>query len=245
MNAFSLAASFARELVIPSPCARCGGALSRAADAYYGLCTPCRETLRAAISVPGGDRCDRCGRPLFSEMKTCMACRRADTAAYDRALLLFPYRGAYQEILRAWKFGSHPWLGRFLAECLITAQTALKGEGMKQAVWVPVPPRPGKIRKTGRDQVESLARLLERSAKPVCRCLKRLPSETQKKLGREQRLLNLTSKIRVAKRYKGCVPETAILFDDVYTTGNTLNVCAKTLKEHGAQHVYGFCLFYD
>jgi ComF family protein len=174
-----------------------------------------------------------------------MACRRAGPAVYDRALLLFPYRGAYHRILRAWKFGASPWLGRFLAECLTAARTALKEEDVKQAVWVPVPPRPGKIRETGRDQVESLARFLERSTEPVCRCLKRLPSETQKKLGRKERLLNLTRKIRITKRYAGCVPETVLLFDDVYTTGGTLNACAHVLKENGARRVYGLCLFYD
>jgi predicted amidophosphoribosyltransferase len=35
------------------------------------------------------------------------------------------------------------------------------------------------------------------------------------------------------------------LFDDVITTGSTLDACAEALKEDGAEQVYGMNLFYD
>jgi predicted amidophosphoribosyltransferase len=167
---------------------------------------------------------------------------------------LFPYQGEYRKILKAYKFGSRRNLGRFLRECLVRAafspfwdNTFSAGPAGTGAVtWVPVPPRPGKIRKTGWDQVEYLAKLLEKDGRTVCRCLRRLSSDTQKILDREKRRINLRGKILVQDDYgRGKIPETVLVFDDVYTTGSTMDACAEALKSSGTVTVYGICLFYD
>jgi predicted amidophosphoribosyltransferase len=114
-------------------------------------------------------------------------------------------------------------------------------------VLVPVPPRPGKIKTRGWDQIAYLGKVLERLRRespgypPVYPCLKRLPSASQKKLGRDQRKTNLLGRIRCVKD----IPPGAVLFDDVITTGSTLDACASALKNGGAQRVYAVCLFYD
>jgi ComF family protein len=107
---------------------------------------------------------------------------------------------------------------------------------------VPVPPRPGKIKKAGWDQVEYLACLLERGrGVPVRRCLKRLASKVQKELNREERMRNLRGRMVL----KGKPPAVAVILDDVVTTGSTLEACAEVLKEGGTEKVYGISLFYN
>jgi ComF family protein len=222
-------------------------------SAWYGLCNDCREKFR----IEKAERCSLCGRPLISEQGTCLACRDLAAAetlpGYDKLLSLFPYSGLYLKLLSSYKFGKRLSLGRFFAEKVYEALAllSLDSEGSssesEKPVLVPVPPRPGKMRKTGWDQIEYLARFLKKKEAlkdglKVLRCLKRLPSETQKKLDRESRKSNLKGRILVKK---SPAPKIAVLFDDVITTGSTMDACAAALKEAGAEKVYGVCLFYD
>jgi predicted amidophosphoribosyltransferase len=273
---FSAAADLLGEMVFPRGCACCGKAVFRSAETAVGLCSECRNRFLDVFSEDPR-RCAICGKPLISERETCMACRRGPERSFDRVFSLFPYQGEYRKILRAYKFGSRRNLGRFLRECLVRAAsspfwdgrlgTAKIGGFMESGgpegkggraepgsperfdfAWVPVPPRPGKIREAGWDQVEYLAKLLEKDGRPVCRCLRRLGSDTQKVLDREKRRVNLKGKILVREDYgrgKKKVPKTALVFDDVYTTGSTMDACAEALKSAGTANVYGICLFYD
>jgi len=114
---------------------------------------------------------------------------------------------------------------------------------LKDAVIVPVPPRPLKIKELGWDQVDYLVKKLEKKCKEinVSRILKRRKSKVQKELTRTERLNNLKGRIYLQNN----APKTALIIDDVITTGSTMEVCANVLKENGAQKVYGLCLFYD
>ena len=242
---------YLREYLFPSGCGGCGKALLGKKDAFYGLCTGCRELLTAFLT--GEKRCVICGKPLITEKETCLSCRGEDSQAKEfysgklvKLYAAYPYTGKFKKVLGAYKFGKSLGVGNFLTLAL---QRAAKSFGLPgDAAWVPVPPKPGKIKKSGWDQIEYLARRLDAAHRraaaenlPVCRCLKRLSSRNQKELNREERGKNLKGRILCVKK----PPRTAIIFDDVITTGATLNACAAALLENGAEKVYGVCLFYD
>jgi ComF family protein len=240
---------YLREYFFPAGCACCGGVLLDSGETWYGLCGTCRGELDAFLGAGAQERCERCGRPLVSEKKRCLSCRNQEEKRdVDRVMVLFPYVGKFRRILGAYKFGKHQALGHYFAEKTAKAAESL-AEGLKAPVLVPVPPRPGKIRKTGWDQIEHLARLLEKppfSGINVQRRLKRLPSVSQKELDRKNRLVNLKGRVILTKT--GPKPVNSglfIVFDDVITTGSTLEACAAALKGGGAGAVYGICLFYD
>ena len=235
---------FVRNYLFPGTCPCCGEGLRGREEAWYGLCSRCAEGFR----YERGGRCDCCGRPLISEIKRCLFCRELFEApekpAWDRLAVIFPYGGKYRKLLASYKFSGNIALGHFFVELLAEALKSLDLEG--ESVWVPVPPRPGKLRHNGWDQIEYLARLLEKESRersaalPLARCLKRLPSKSQKELNRENRRTNLRGKILA----KGKVPAIAVIFDDVITTGSTIDACATALKSAGAEKVYGISLFY-
>jgi ComF family protein len=155
-------------------------------------------------------------------------------------MTLYPYTGHYRRLLRSYKFGQSLGVGAFLAAEMRRALEAPPFTELHNPVLVPVPPRPGKIKKQGWDQIEYVARLLEKD-RPLTRCLTRLPSQSQKELNREKRRINLAGRI-VAR---SPVPRELILFDDVVTTGSTLAACTIPLRAAGAEKVYGLCFFYD
>jgi len=232
---------FLRELFFQQGCGICGQPCISLDEAWYGLCDGCRgRIVQELAEAQEVETCDYCGKPLISEQGRCLSCRRTEARGFDRAIVLFPYSGKYRKLLGSYKFDKHISLGNFFDE-MIRKAFVKKGLPAETAI-VPVPPRPGKIRKIGWDQIEYLAKLLERGkGLSVIRCLKRLKSRTQKGLDRESRQTNLKGRIIPKKQS----PKTAVIIDDVITTGSTLDVCAHALKEAGAQKVYGLCLFYD
>ncbi|GHT58958.1 amidophosphoribosyltransferase [Spirochaetia bacterium] len=236
-----------REFFFPRGCALCGAALQDGEEAWYGLCQDCRKSLDKGDNSPEHpiEHCSICGRPLISERDICLSCRRTGEGEgrscernCTRIAVVYPYSGQYRKLLGAYKFGKNPALGHFLEEKIRDTLNRLTSQNV---VLCPVPPRPGKIRKTGWDQVEYLAKLLERDHLLVRRCLKRLPSQSQKTLDREHRLTNLKGRFITVKK----IPREVILFDDVITTGATLEACAAALRAAGAEKVYGIALFYD
>jgi ComF family protein len=242
MNFFIKFLLWVKNLFFPSWCALCETALADSREIRYGLCTQCR-TQSAAVQ---GQKCNLCGKPLISEIDVCLSCRNNSAKTYDRLWVIFPYTGIYRKLLHAYKFGRNLALASFFAEKVL--EVIADNPDLREAGLVPVPPRPGKIKETGWDQVEYLLKQILSLSKEtpvfqteVCRCLKRRKSKVQKKLDRKERLENMKGRIYL----KTSPPKTALIIDDVITTGSTLEVCSEVLKEGGAEKVYGLCLFYD
>ena len=247
MNIFKKFLLRAKEFLFPCACVLCGGSLIEPDETRCGLCAVCSSS----ITLEQGSRCKLCGKPLISEIDTCLPCRSSEGRSYERLWALFPYIGKYRKLISAYKFYKNFALACFFSDKIseiLTNVIFAEIPELKNAVIVPVPPRPGKIKDTGWDQVEYLVKRLEQL--PVCRCLRRRKSKAQKSLSREERLDNLKGRIYMndasAIQCLDAASQPAfILIDDVITTGSTIEACSAVLKEAGAGKVYGLCLFFD
>lgn len=219
-------------IVTSVPCELCG-----ASAFYFCLCRNCRRRLdeEAVYALSEKHRCIQCGRPLLSEHEICTACRENSRfIETDGVFPLFTYVLSKKKLLYSWKIARQRSLtgifARYLADVLISRYP--------DAVVVPVPPRPGKIKKNGWDQIEDIALYLEFVHHiHVERLLRRTEARQQKKLTREER--NEHSKHayiideKALRKYKGKLQGDFILLDDVITTGSTINACARILKNAG------------
>ncbi len=110
--------------------------------------------------------------------------------------------------------------------------------------FVPVPLHWRRRYWRGFNQAEMLACVVAQTLQqPYETKLKRSKYTTQQaRLGASERVQNLQN----AFVYQGLkVPKTVVLVDDVYTTGNTLNQAAKTLKKAGVKTVIAFVFAYQ
>jgi ComF family protein len=106
------------------------------------------------------------------------------------------------------------------------------------ASLVPVPLHPRKARERGYNQSILLATALARAAGGETRvedCLRReIDTPTQTAFDRRTRMANLKNAFALAPRAALDPNHHYILVDDVFTTGSTLNSCARTLRRAGA-----------
>lgn len=212
------------------------------------ICRKCVENHLMQFVPPGEGRCAVCGKPLVSEQKLCMDCRTTPVLKHtDFVLPLYQYRLWRKMSLFSWKIEERRALSAVFASAVDKALFMLFPS--EKPVVVPVPPRPGKIRNKGWDQVDELCMFLERRyGYEVLPLLERTTVMQQKKLDREQRLeMKGRSYVlrQLPKRTKAkmTLPAAVVLIDDVLTTGVTVESCAALLKEAGVSKVGVLTLF--
>lgn len=216
---------------------------------FYPVCKSCLKKYFSVREILNSKRCSVCGKVLISTNGTCLGCREKKVLVHtDCVLPLFSYRLWNKELLFKWKIAEERSISALFA---FFVSRALKK--MNYNVVVPVPPRKGKIRKKGWDQIDELCNFLKnRYGVKVLNILKRNSLEQQKKLNRKERLETISSayslvseeKLKSALKCVGNVlPEEVCIVDDVCTTGATIECCAEILKKNGIKKVNVITLF--
>jgi len=152
------------------------------------------------------------------------------------------YKGAVRKAIVAMKykfaFDIAKELGQVLAEKLALTPNPLP----KKALLVPIPAYRDRVNWRGFNQAEEVGKVVaQRLGLEFDNSLliKKVKTVSQTGLKREERSLNVHEAfgIKLTKRLdKG---RAVIIFDDVWTTGATLNEAAKTLKRDGERKVWG------
>ena len=220
------------EVFFPGRCLLCGQWLLLRDHHPAPVCDDCR----GALSPIRCECCATCGMPLVSERGNCTRCRAAGFS-FESNVALFPYSGPARDLIGMLKFQGRRRLASLFADLAVLS---MDGDREHLPV-VPVPPRPGRKEP---DAVERVARSLsDRHGRRVSRLLVRTGGAPQKSLDLAERRENLRGKIQIAPSWRGsALPPRVLLVDDVFTTGATLDECARTLREAGCSTVYALTL---
>ncbi|MBU4274221.1 hypothetical protein KKE19_00175 [Patescibacteria group bacterium] len=118
---------------------------------------------------------------------------------------------------------------------------------LKGAVLIPIPLDKKKIKQRGYNQSEEIAKEISKIVKtPVLKniLVKIKSTPAQMELPREKRLENLKN-VFACQNAKAIKNKKIFLIDDVYTTGATMEECARILKSAGAKEVWGIVVARD
>ncbi len=219
-------------LLWPAVCDNCGAKVAES----EGLCGECwRELLRCS----GGDYCRRCGKDVSRYAMIdggCGHCQGLEIC-YDGIARAGVYDGTMRDMILAFKFHDKTELGGQLGRMAVSA---LEGSVFRESIDVVTPVPLHWKRKLGRgfNQSAIIAKGLKSERVRFIKDLVRVRNtQRQWALSPAKRKKNVAGAFAVRKdhRFAG---KSVCLVDDITTSGATLNECAKTLKEAGAEKVF-------
>lgn len=224
--------NFLLDLIFPKYCVGCE-------KEGYWICPACYKKI-IFIKTPFCPKCNR-----ISKMGNyCPKCKKD---IHLKGLLIaahYERKGVLREAIHKFKYNKIKDISKDLGS--IICYPLDKYPNFKNVVLIPVPLHRNRLAQRGFNQACLLAKEINKHYPEykIKEKLKRVKNNiAQADLPRIQRLENIKN-IFVWKGEREELKNTiVILVDDVYTTGSTLNECARVLKEQaGAKQIWGLVL---
>ncbi len=229
------------QIIFPPRCVICGDFLWRgpfdAGNFPDSVCHGCTSAFNP-IEAPF---CTVCGTPFGSdgiENHPCEDCLRTQPF-FQAAYAPYRYEGSILEAVHRFKFGQKTFianaLGPLLAEFVKT-----RFRLPEPFLTMPVPLHPKRLRERGFNQSLLLARQISDRLNGELDFLSLVrPKYTtpQSTLSKRERGKNIQNAFHL-KTPDAVIHKNILLVDDVATTGNTLNECARILKSGGSEAVF-------
>ncbi len=214
-------------LVYPHICIGCGSIMPVGGGI---LCAECR----AEFDEHDLGRCPVCGRIIYHRGK-CRSCNKTKLY-FDKGHSLFEYKDNVRNAVLNCKYKNMKYIGIYFGELM--ADYAEKNSLYGFDVVTAVPLHKNRMRQRGYNQSDIPAAMVAaRLNTPCAVVLERvIDTKPQNSLSGEERLKNIRHAFAV-KDKEAIKGKSILLIDDIYTTGATVNECARVLKKNGALRV--------
>ena len=193
---------------------------------YQSLCSGCKSLLSQTEFT-----CPQCGIELQNQQSICGKCQR-HPPHFDSAAYVSSYQPPVDKWVMGLKFGKKIIFSKMFAELMLPFVNTTDSH----YILMPVPLHAQRLRNRGYNQSYEIAKELSKlSGRELNTSLIRIKNtKMQAQLKFNQREKNVKRAFSVDETFN---KTHIILIDDVMTSGNTLNECAKTLKKAGAYDI--------
>lgn len=215
--------------IFPSKCVSCGMPVSYSLNC---LCINCFNKIKL---IENG--CRKCSGEMSNGR--CIIC--SDRMFYlDKNIAISEYEGVMMDILHNLKFNRRKRLYFKMAELVFNE---LLKHDIEYDYITSVPMNRSKKWKRGFNQSELIARWISQKAdKAYIKSLKeRTWTNAQKDLRFKDRFINVLNRYE-AINHSRIAGKRILLVDDIFTSGATLNECARMLKSNGVKEVYSLTI---
>ena len=215
------------DLLYPPKCVFCRDILRLGKE--EGICRTCSEEIEYIT----GEICPMCGKPVGKPIKACHECRSFESF-FTRNYALFAYEGMVREAIHRFKYKRNPQYGKYFAKAMTQKFHA---EITAHDFLIAIPMYHTKMKRRGFNQADILAKEISAlTGVPTLDnvLIRTKDTKAQQALNRAARFNNLSDAFALTsdEHIKG---KKILLVDDIFTTGTTINKCAKILNGSAAE----------
>lgn len=220
---------FLVDILFPGSCISCGCSIS---ISDMNLCSSCYDKIEYLE-----ENCGKCSGIL--DKGECSICRSREFYL-ERNICVADFSGVMKDIIENYKFYGRRSLKKIIAGTVLK-QVNFKCIEFDIITSVPVNKR--KKWKRGYNHSEDISKTLSKILKKPYRELlyEKRKRGGQKFLGYRERFINIINRFGV-KKGVDIIGKQVLLVDDIFTTGATINECARVLREKGAHKVFSLTI---
>lgn len=199
---------------------------------YPPVCGICNKITKKYI-------CENCEKKIEKYyINQIIDYRNNKKSYYDYQIKLLKYENIIREKIIDYKFNEKSYFYKTLEKIIINNKK-IYGFMKNYDIIIPVPMYKTKKWLRGYNQVELIARELSKDLNIPLKCTtltKIKDTKKQSSLTRAERKQNIKNAF-IVKNASDIENKKILLFDDIITTGSTLNECSKTLKKAKVKEV--------
>ena len=208
---------------------------------YPNVCGICDKICKESL-------CKKCELKLEAYKIACLKnYKNAEKVYFDYCINMLKYESIIREKIIDYKFNERTYLYKTFAKIILKDEKICRFLKERCDIIIPIPMHKYKKRLRGYNQTELIAKELSNTLKiPINTkiLIKKKNNKTQSTLTKSERTKNVKGAFE-ALDIENIKNKEILLFDDIYTTGNTLNECSKILKKVGAKSVITLTLAKD